>query len=84
MPSISQGEPLRSDKSASRDRDLQVVAVSPRGKSLVIVSSDLDELMTLCDAILAYANGRVVKRFEREAWTHEALMQAAFATGDAA
>jgi len=48
------------------------------GKALVIVSSDLDELMTLCDSIVALAEGQVVKRFERGAWSRRGLMAAAF------
>jgi ABC-type multidrug transport system ATPase subunit len=49
------------------------------GKSLVIVSSDLDELFETCDRIGVMSAGRMVAIFNRSDWTEEKIMHAAFA-----
>ncbi|MBI2497457.1 MAG: sugar ABC transporter ATP-binding protein [Opitutae bacterium] len=49
-----------------------------RGKAQVIVSSDLRELMLVCDRIAVMSVGRLVKIFERGAWSRDALLAAAF------
>jgi|TARA_Y100000310_G_scaffold341113_1_gene439202 ribose transport system ATP-binding protein len=75
-------EPTRGiDVTARQQIELLFADLARRGKALVIVSSDLDELMQLCDSIVALAEGRVVGRFERESWSRQRLMEAAF--GDA-
>jgi ribose transport system ATP-binding protein len=54
-------------------------ALAARGTALVIVSSELAELMTLCDRIVVLASGRVTGSFSRGEWTEGSLMTAAFA-----
>ncbi|MDP6448307.1 MAG: ATP-binding cassette domain-containing protein, partial [Pirellulaceae bacterium] len=72
-------EPTRGiDVTARQQIELLFADLARRGKALVIVSSDLDELMQLCDSIVALAEGRVVGRFERESWSRQRLMEAAF------
>ncbi len=72
-------EPTRGIDVAARRRIHQVFAeLAAHGKALVIVSSDLDELLETCDAIVVMSAGRVAGRFERATWTREALMRAAF------
>ena len=72
-------EPTRGIDVAARRRIHQVFAeLAERGKALVIVSSDLDELLETCDAIVVMSAGRVAGRFERAAWSREAIMHAAF------
>jgi ribose transport system ATP-binding protein len=48
------------------------------GKSIVIVSSELAELMTLCDRIAAFSGGRIVEEFTPDNWSQEAITKAAF------
>jgi ribose transport system ATP-binding protein len=48
------------------------------GKALVVVSSDLRELMALCDRIAVMSAGRIAAVFERGRWSEEALTAAAF------
>lgn len=48
-----------------------------RGKALVVVSSDLTELMLLCDRIAVLSAGRLVATFDRGEWTEDRLMAAA-------
>ena len=49
-----------------------------RGKTMVIVSSEIEELMTLCDRILVLSNRKPVKIFSRDEWSYNAILAAAF------
>ena len=69
----------------ARDVHSNATDVSPRldamaaqGKALMVVSSDLRELMELCDRISVMHDGRIVATFERGHWTAQALLEAAF------
>jgi ribose transport system ATP-binding protein len=44
----------------------------------VIVSSELPELMALCDRIAVMSAGRLVDTFTRGAWSEEAIVAASF------
>jgi ribose transport system ATP-binding protein len=48
------------------------------GKALVVVSSDLRELMLICDRIGVMSAGRLVETFGRDEWTQDSLLAAAF------
>ena len=48
------------------------------GKALVVVSSELAELMALCDRIAVMSDGRLVGTFARGEWTEDAIVAAAF------
>lgn len=50
-----------------------------KGKALVVVSSDLRELMLICDRIGVLSAGRLIDTFERDSWSQEQLLAAAFA-----
>jgi ribose transport system ATP-binding protein len=52
--------------------------LAARGKALVVVSSELPELMKLCDRIAVISAGRVVTTFARGEWSEEAIVAAAF------
>ena len=47
------------------------------GKALVVVSSELRELMAICDRIAVTSAGKITAVFERGAWTEDAIMNAA-------
>jgi ribose transport system ATP-binding protein len=49
-----------------------------RGKGLVIVSSEVEELTLLCDRIAVLSAGRLVRIFNRGEWSQESLLAAAF------
>ena len=49
-----------------------------QGKGIVVVSSEVEELMLLCDRIAVLSAGRLVRLFERGEWTEERLLAAAF------
>ncbi len=52
--------------------------LADRGKALVVVSSELIELMALCDRIAVLSDGRLVQTFERDAFDEAAITAAAF------
>jgi len=51
--------------------------LAAKGKAIVVVSSDLKELMALCDRIAVMSAGRVAATFDRGAWSQDAIMEAA-------
>ncbi|MEP7142227.1 MAG: sugar ABC transporter ATP-binding protein [Ferruginibacter sp.] len=50
-----------------------------RGKSILLISSELPELLLLCDTIHVVHKGRLTKSFPKEDATEEKIMQAAAA-----
>jgi len=48
------------------------------GKGIIVVSSDLKELLDLCDRIAVVSAGRLVRIFDRGEWTEDLIMAAAF------
>jgi len=72
-------EPTRGIDIGAKFDIYQVLAEQARqGKGLVIVSSDLRELMLICDRIAVMSAGKIVETFERGAWSQDALLSAAF------
>lgn len=51
--------------------------LADKGKAIIFVSSDLKELMAVCDRIMVMASGRVTAMFERDRWSREEIMAAA-------
>ncbi|GLU30394.1 sugar ABC transporter ATP-binding protein [Trinickia caryophylli] len=49
-----------------------------KGKAIVVVSSELRELMLICDRIGVMSAGRLVRTFNRDEWTQDDLLAAAF------
>jgi ribose transport system ATP-binding protein len=52
--------------------------LAAQGKALVVSSSELPELMALCDRIAVLSAGRLVATFVRGGWSEEAILAAAF------
>ena len=52
--------------------------LAKQGKGLIIVSSDLRELMLISDRIAVMSAGRMVETFNRGAWSQDTILQAAF------
>src|SRR5580704_4346653 len=73
-------EPTRGiDVGAKFDIYALMGALAREGRALVVVSSDLRELMSICDRIGVMSAGRMTGMFERGSWTQDALLAAAFA-----
>jgi len=72
-------EPTRGIDVAAKDMIYQLLRdLAGEGKAVVMVSSELTELMALCDRILVMSAGRVVAEFLPGQWTQEAITHAAF------
>ncbi|SDO33410.1 monosaccharide ABC transporter ATP-binding protein, CUT2 family (TC 3.A.1.2.-) [Rhodoferax sp. OV413] len=72
-------EPTRGvDVGARADIYAELEKMAEAGKALLMVSSDLRELMQMCDRIGVMAHGRLVTVFERGEWTEKSLLAAAF------
>ena len=73
-------EPTRGiDIGAKFDIYRLLAKLTRQGKALVVVSSDLRELMLICDRIGVMSAGRLTATFERDSWSQEQLLAAAFA-----
>ena len=73
-------EPTRGiDVGAKFDIYALMGTLALEGRALVVVSSDLRELMLICDRIGVMSAGRMTGMFSRENWTQDALLAAAFA-----
>jgi ribose transport system ATP-binding protein len=72
-------EPTRGvDIGARADIYAQMDKLASAGKALLMVSSDLRELMSQCDRIGVMSAGRLVRIFERGEWSEQSLLEAAF------
>lgn len=72
-------EPTRGIDVAARRRIYRLLeSLAAEGKASVIVSSDLEELIEVCDAIAVMCDGRLVDVFQRDQWSQEKIMQASF------
>ncbi|EIK93280.1 ABC transporter-like protein [Pseudomonas sp. M47T1] len=73
-------EPTRGiDVGAKFDIYALLGELTRQGKALVVVSSDLRELMLICDRIGVLSAGHLIETFERDTWTQDQLLAAAFA-----
>ncbi|TWU19451.1 sugar ABC transporter ATP-binding protein [Allorhodopirellula heiligendammensis] len=72
-------EPTRGIDVAARQRVYHLMeSLAEASKAIVIVSSDLEELLETCDRIVVMSAGNLVAEFLRENWSRDAIMQAAF------
>jgi ribose transport system ATP-binding protein len=51
--------------------------LAAQGKAIVVVSSDLNELISLCDRLAVMSAGRLAATFVRGEWTQDKIMAAA-------
>ena len=72
-------EPTRGIDVAAKDMIYQLLRdLAGQGKAVLMVSSELTELMALCDRILVMSAGRIAAEFLPGQWTQEKITQAAF------
>lgn len=72
-------EPTRGvDVGAKEDIYRLLSELAANGMSILMISSELEELMGLCDRILVMNQGRIHAQFERPHFTAEGLLKAAF------
>jgi ribose transport system ATP-binding protein len=71
-------EPTRGIDAAAKDVIHQLLReLAEGGKAVVVVSSELTELMALCDRLLVMSTGRITAEFRAGEWTREAITRAA-------
>lgn len=56
-------------------------SLAAEGVAVIVVSSELLELLGICDRILVINNGRISGEFDRENFSQDAIMQASFDMG---
>lgn len=72
-------EPTRGvDVGARADLYAELDRMTDAGKALLMVSSDLRELMAMCDRIGVMHGGRLVAVFRRGHWSEQQILAAAF------
>jgi ribose transport system ATP-binding protein len=72
-------EPTRGIDVAAKDRIYQLLRdLAAEAKGILVVSSELPELLALCDRILVMSAGRIVGEFLPGNWSQAAITQAAF------
>jgi ribose transport system ATP-binding protein len=72
-------EPTRGIDVAAKDTIYELLRdLASEGKAVVVVSSDLFELMALCDRLVVMSQGRVTAEFTPAEWTEERITHAAF------
>ena len=58
--------------------------LAEQGLAVILVSSELPEIMGLADRVLVMKEGRIVSTFNRGSWSAEAIVSAATGARDAA
>ncbi|KGM35356.1 ATP-binding cassette domain-containing protein, partial [Inquilinus limosus] len=58
--------------------------LAARGMSILVISSEPDELPDLCDRVLVMAEGRIVRELTGPSITRNSIIEASYAAGDAA
>jgi ABC-type sugar transport system ATPase subunit len=57
-----------------------IATLAQRGMAVLLISSELEEILGLAHRVIVMRRGRIVGEFEGEAMTEEAIMRTAFAT----
>ncbi|MFC1782029.1 sugar ABC transporter ATP-binding protein [Planctomycetota bacterium] len=72
-------EPTRGIDVETRFEIYQLLGkLAEEGKSIIVISSDLKELMTICDNIAVLSAGALAGQFSRCEWSEEKITAAAF------
>jgi ribose transport system ATP-binding protein len=72
-------EPTRGIDVGAKFEIYRILAdLAEKGKSIIVVSSDLMELMAICDRIMVMSAGRIAATYPRGQWSQEKIMSAAF------
>lgn len=72
-------EPTRGIDVGAKFEIYQLLArLAEEGKAILFISSDLKELVAICDRLIVMSAGQVAGSFARGEWTEEKIMTAAF------
>ena len=71
-------EPTRGvDVSARAEIHGLLLELARAGRSVLVVSSEIEELLSLCDRIVVISAGQVTATFARESFSQDAILEAA-------
>ena len=72
-------EPTRGIDVGSKSEIYKIINdLAKKGMAVMVVSSEIQELLGICDRILVISHGRITGEFDRENVTQTELMNAAF------
>jgi ribose transport system ATP-binding protein len=72
-------EPTRGIDVGAKFEIYRILAdLAEKGKAVIVISSELMELMAICDRIMVMSAGRIAETFARGQWSQEKIMSAAF------
>jgi ribose transport system ATP-binding protein len=72
-------EPTRGIDVGAKLEIYQLLAdLAEKGKAVIVISSDLMELMAVCDRIMVMSAGRIAATYSRGEWSQGNIMSAAF------
>jgi len=78
-------EPTRGVDVGAKEEIYRLLAEMARaGMAILMISSELEELVGLCDRIFVMRRGELTAQFERVAFDRELILRAAFGQGNAA
>ena len=78
-------EPTRGIDIGARYAIYQMIdELAAAGRGLILISSEIEEVMAMSDRLLVMSEGEIVAEFERSAWSREAILHAAFREVEAA
>jgi len=78
-------EPTRGVDVGAKEEIYRLLAqMADAGIAILVISSELEELMGLCDRILVMRRGKLTDEFERAGFDREAILRAAFGQDNAA
>ena len=72
-------EPTRGiDVGAKYEIYLLLWELAKRGKSIIIVSSDLAEMLGICHRMIVFSNGKITGELDREDFNQETILSMAY------
>ena len=78
-------EPTRGVDVGAKEEIYRLLAeMAQAGMAILMISSELEELVGLCDRMLVMRRGELTAQFERVAFDREMILRAAFGQGNAA
>lgn len=79
LPVLLFDEPSRGVDASAKQRIQELIkALASRGKAVVVVSSETQELMAVSDRIVVMSNGHLAGEFNPQSVTEEQLLEASF------
>jgi inositol transport system ATP-binding protein len=76
-------EPTRGIDIGAKAEIYKIIArLAEQGKTIVMISSELEEILGLCDRVMVLYHGKVSAEFERHAFNQESIIKAAMGDGN--